>query len=193
VGAELDVDNLSSGPVSLTNSVETLTTLSDDDSKPGLVPEMEAGGEKMVPSKDRGRLARDGPVHGGRRQVVERDLTVSVELPPQPPGAVPVVKVAGEVDIQTSPVLEERLGAILDDGQTSVVVDLGDVTFLDSTGLSVLISTLRRCRAAGGELQIVGPRPNVRKVLEITGLTDVFGVADDTGGDGADQTGDDEG
>jgi anti-anti-sigma factor len=37
-----------------------------------------------------------------------------------------------------------------------------------------LIGGLRRCQAAGGELHLVSPRPNVRKVLEITGLTDAF-------------------
>jgi anti-sigma B factor antagonist len=115
-------------------------------------------------------------------RVVERELKVTVEVAPET-AAWPVVKVSGEVDIQSSPVLEERLAWVLDQGHSSVVVDLGEVTFLDSTGLSVLISGLRHCQTAGGELRLVSLRPNVRKVLEITGLTDAFqvGAVDDAG------------
>jgi anti-sigma B factor antagonist len=110
--------------------------------------------------------------------VVERELTVTVEFAAGTDDAWPVVAVSGEVDVETSPVLEERLRSVLDQGHSSVRINLADVSFLDSTGLSVLISGLNRCRAAGGQLRLVAPRPNVRKVLEITGLTDVFPVDD---------------
>jgi anti-sigma B factor antagonist len=110
--------------------------------------------------------------------VVERELTVTVEFASGTNDAWPVVMVSGEVDVETSPVLEERLTSVLDQGLSSIRIDLAGVTFLDSTGLSVLISGLKRCRAAGGELHLVSPRPNVRKVLEITGLTEVFHVGD---------------
>jgi anti-sigma B factor antagonist len=110
--------------------------------------------------------------------VVERQLTVTVEFATCTNDVWPVVTVSGEVDVETSPVLEERLTSVLDRGLSSIRIDLADVTFLDSTGLSVLISGLKRCRAAGGELRLLSPRPNVRKVLEITGLTDVFQVSD---------------
>ena len=95
-----------------------------------------------------------------------------------------VVRVSGEVDILTSPALGDQLRSVTDQGHPSVVVDLGEVTFLDSTGLSVLIAGLKRCEAAGGQLYLTSPRPNVRKVLEITGLTDVFhvGTANDVPG-----------
>lgn len=102
------------------------------------------------------------------------ELTVTIELPTGPAERWPIVKVCGEVDIQTSPRLEEGLVSVLDQGLTSVVVDLGEVTFLDSTGLSVLIGALKRCQGAGGDLHLVSPRPNVLRVLEITGLTDAF-------------------
>ena len=102
--------------------------------------------------------------------MVERQLTVTVEFATCTNDVWPVVTVSG--------VLEERLTSVLDRGLSSIRIDLADVTFLDSTGLSVLISGLKRCRAAGGELRLLSPRPNVRKVLEITGLTDVFQVSD---------------
>ena len=114
--------------------------------------------------------------------VEDRGLKVSVEFARD---TWPTVSVAGEVDIQTSPVLEEQLRSVLDQGHPSVFVDLAEVTFLDSTGLSVLVSGLKRCQIAGGELRLLSPRPNVHKVLEITGLTAAFHVGNgETGSPG---------
>jgi len=84
------------------------------------------------------------------------------------------LRVAGEIDIQTSPILEEHLQRALDLGKNSIVVDLGEVTFLDSTGLSVLVAGLKRCRGAGGDMRIERAQPNVLRVFEITGLADAF-------------------
>ena len=106
----------------------------------------------------------------------EPELEVNVELAPELRGSWPVLSVAGEVDIQTSPILQKHLQELLDQGKTSIVVDLAEVTFLDSTGLSVLVAGIKRCQGAGGDMRIVSPQPNVRRVLEITGLTDVFHV-----------------
>jgi len=112
--------------------------------------------------------------------VVERELKVTVDFGTGNPDGRPVLRVAGEIDIETSPALEEQLQAVLDQGHTSVLVDLGQVTFLDSTGLSALIGGLRRCQGVGGELRLVSPRANVRKVLEVTGLVETFHVDDET-------------
>jgi anti-sigma B factor antagonist len=111
--------------------------------------------------------------------VVERELKVTVDFGTGGADPWPVVRVAGEVDIQTSPALEAQLQSVLDQGHRSVVVDLGAVTFLDSTGLSALIGGLKRCQASGGELRLVSPRSNVRKVLEVTGLIETFQVEDE--------------
>jgi anti-sigma B factor antagonist len=110
------------------------------------------------------------------KSVVEPELSVIVEATPTPGDSWPVVKVSGEVDIQTSPVLEEHVQRVLNDGASSMVVDLGETTFLDSTGLSVLIAGLKRCQDAGGTMRVVSPPPNVRRVFEVTGLTDVFQI-----------------
>ena len=91
----------------------------------------------------------------------------------------PTITVSGEVDIQTSPILEEQLISVLDQGVSSLVVDLGQVTFLDSTGLSVLIAGLKRCQTAGGNLRVVSPQPNVRRVFAVTGLTEAFQLTPD--------------
>ena len=85
--------------------------------------------------------------------MAEPELKVTVEDPGAAsgdPGR--VLKVSGEVDIQTSTILDEHVQRALDEGASFLVVDLGDVTFLDSTGLSVLIAGLKRCQSAGGAM-----------------------------------------
>lgn len=112
-------------------------------------------------------------------------MRVTVEFGPDSATSEPTITVAGEVDIQTSPILEEQLVALLDQGLSSVIVDLDQVTFLDSTGLSVLIAGLKRCQTAGGTLRVVSPQPNVRRVFAITGLAEAFELAaedEDTSG-----------
>jgi anti-sigma B factor antagonist len=109
--------------------------------------------------------------------VSEQGLRVTIET--REGDGRPVLNVSGEIDIQTSPVLEEQLRGAIDRGNTSLVVDLGEVSFLDSTGLSVLVGALQRCRAAGGDLRLLAPQPNVRRVLDITGLADTFHVDGD--------------
>lgn len=91
-----------------------------------------------------------------------------------------VVVVAGELDLYTAPKLHSELTAVLsDDAPTRVVVDMSGVEFCDSTGMNVLLSSLRRARERGGQLDLAAPRPAVRKILHVTGLETVFAITDD--------------
>ncbi len=87
-----------------------------------------------------------------------------------------VLRVEGEVDVSTAPQLRERLLSLADRGHTLVVVDLSTVSFVDSTALGVLVSGVKRLRAAGGDLRLVVTERRVLKVFEITGLTAVFAI-----------------
>jgi anti-sigma B factor antagonist len=89
---------------------------------------------------------------------------------------VPVVSVVGEIDVATAPQLRDRLRERTPPGAEVVVVDLLDVTFLDSTALGVLVGALKRSREAGGDLRLAINQPRIRKVFEITGLTGVFSI-----------------
>ena len=87
-----------------------------------------------------------------------------------------VLSAVGELDVNTAPDLRERLAGLIGAGSRSILVELSDVTFVDSTALSVLVSALKRLRQADGDLQLAGPTPNVRRVFEITGLTRLFTI-----------------
>ncbi len=80
-----------------------------------------------------------------------------------------IVTVVGELDIHAAPRLQEALDVVLD-RQDAVVVDLSGVPFIDSTGLGVLVTTLKRVREGGGSLDVVAAAPRVLKVFAITGL-----------------------
>jgi anti-sigma B factor antagonist len=87
-----------------------------------------------------------------------------------------VVRAAGELDVNTAPELREQLARLVSEGTRQIVVDLTDVSFVDSTALSVLVSALKRLRQADGDLQLASPNASVRRVFEITGLTRLFTI-----------------
>jgi anti-sigma B factor antagonist len=90
----------------------------------------------------------------------------------------PIITVAGEIDVATAPQLRESLHGVITQGHGTVVLDLLGVTFLDSTALGVLVGALKRCRELGGELHIVVTDARIRKIFEITGLDKVFPIVD---------------
>jgi anti-sigma B factor antagonist len=90
---------------------------------------------------------------------------------------VPIIAVAGEIDVATAPQLRESLHGVIAQGQATVVLDLLEVSFLDSTALGVLVGALKRCRELGGELHVVVADARIMKIFEITGLTKVFPIS----------------
>ena len=82
--------------------------------------------------------------------------------------------VRGEADLHVAPDVRDRIAAAISDGATEVVVDLSDATFVDSMTLGVLLAAMKRLRARGGQLRLVVPRAEVRRIFEITLLDRVF-------------------
>ena len=103
-------------------------------------------------------------------------MDLSVETRDHGPWA--IVDVQGEVDMFTAPKLRERLVQVIDQGHHQVVVNLEGVTFMDSTGLGVLIGGLRRVKEREGEMALVCTNRPVLRVLTITGLHNVFPIHD---------------
>jgi anti-sigma B factor antagonist len=82
----------------------------------------------------------------------------------------PVVVVRGEIDVATSPELRNQLAALVTGGAKDITLEFSEVSFVDSSGLGVLVGTYKRLRDDGGNIRIVGAQASVRKVFEITGL-----------------------
>lgn len=84
-----------------------------------------------------------------------------------------VMTVRGEIDVNTCGQLQEALSAA---GGTQLELDLTDVGFIDSSGLRSVIAGQRLISEAGGSLRIVALSPPARRLLEITGLLELFQV-----------------
>jgi anti-sigma B factor antagonist len=83
----------------------------------------------------------------------------------------PIVVVKGEIDVATSPQLRRELTALVARGARDITLQFDEVSFVDSSGLGVLVGTYKRLREEDtGSIRIVGAQPSVRKVFEITGL-----------------------
>ena len=84
------------------------------------------------------------------------------------------IKVSGEVDAHSCEEMRAALVAAFADGQRTIAVDLADVSFIDSSGLRVLISAYKNAEEAGGSLVVVAPSEPVVRLLEITGQLERF-------------------
>jgi anti-sigma B factor antagonist len=91
-------------------------------------------------------------------------------------GRTHVIEVEGQVDLYSAPELKEKTSQVIDGGRPRVIVDLSRVTFLDSTGLGILVGALKRIRAARGSLTLVVTDYDIERLFELTGLDGTFTI-----------------
>jgi anti-sigma B factor antagonist len=87
-----------------------------------------------------------------------------------------VLAPTGEVDMRSAPELGRRLLSLAEEGKTRVVVDLSGVTFIDSSGIGVLLNALRHLRGRSGRLVLVCPTERILRPFEVTGLVAHLGI-----------------
>jgi anti-sigma B factor antagonist len=88
-----------------------------------------------------------------------------------------LVRALGEIDLQTVANLDSALAQVQGDGRTHLLLDLWDVTFIDSVGLGVLLSAKRRAqKGVGGFAVVAEPHGPVHMVFDLAGLTDTLPV-----------------
>ena len=86
-----------------------------------------------------------------------------------------LIAVEGELDLATAPQLKWRLVDAVEGGRAAIVVDLGDVMFMDSTALGVLVG-VRRSLDVGSRLAVVCTHPGVLNIFQISGLDGAFNI-----------------
>ena len=89
------------------------------------------------------------------------------------------VVMTGEIDLDAVRAADKRLRALLDKPPDTVDVDLGGVTFIDSSGIAALVKLYSSADDAGGTMTIHSVTPPVVRLLEICGLLDIFQVSPD--------------
>src|SRR4051794_38107819 len=102
-----------------------------------------------------------------------------VEVAAEQDGDVVRVALSGELDVSTAPSVEERLMELEEGASAGVVLDLRDVGFIDSTGLSLLINAHSRAQKAGRRVTIVPGSGASRRILETTGLRSRLDIAEE--------------
>ena len=95
-------------------------------------------------------------------------------------GDLTIVTVTGEIDVFTTPRLREAILELIENGSLQLVLDFTDVTFLDSTGLGVLVGMYHRLRNRNGSMVLAGPSDRIRRVFYVTQLTKIFQIFDST-------------
>jgi anti-sigma B factor antagonist len=88
----------------------------------------------------------------------------------------PVIMASGEIDVATVPDLTAALDGMIARGAKAISVDMEHVTFIDSSGLGALVAALKKAQDTDATLTLVNLTGSARKVFEITGLLETFGV-----------------
>jgi anti-sigma B factor antagonist len=90
-----------------------------------------------------------------------------------------IINVRGEIHLTTAPQFSQRLTHAIESGKTAVVLDLCGVEFIDSTGLSVLLSGLRLVNQKQGRMALACANPTVLRLFQITSLENTFDIFPD--------------
>lgn len=98
------------------------------------------------------------------------------QLEMQPTSQTAVVSIAGRFDAHQVPHVQKMLASACADGAHTIIVDLSQVNFVDSSALATLVQAMKRCREQDGELILCGVRQPVRIIFELTRLDKAFRI-----------------
>src|SRR5215468_6113656 len=102
----------------------------------------------------------------------------------EPPSSAPtesqnrsnILPLKGEIDLHVSPTVTASLNAMIDKKPKRLVVDLSDVSYIDSAGLAALIEAMQKVEGYGGKFMLAGLQETVRSIFEISRLDQVFQI-----------------
>ncbi len=86
------------------------------------------------------------------------------------------VKVDGDIDVNSVRQLRKSMEENIEKDKPSILMDCEKLNYIDSTGLGVLVSILKKVQEYGGSIRITALKPYLKKIFEITGLTGIFEI-----------------
>jgi anti-sigma B factor antagonist len=101
-------------------------------------------------------------------------MAIDIEVTAWPGATVVVPK--GDLDLAAADPLRRALTALIDRRQARLVVDLGRVLYIDSSGLGVLVAAMKQARAAGGDVRLCGLEPDVHAIFEMARLAKIMDI-----------------
>lgn len=87
-----------------------------------------------------------------------------------------IIAPSGRIDTTTSPIFDRHLSSVIDRGDTQIVIDLENLEYISSTGLSAFISAAKKVKAAGGRIALASLNKRIRLVFEMSGFLRLFPV-----------------
>jgi anti-sigma B factor antagonist len=93
-------------------------------------------------------------------------------------GEVVILDISGEIDLYNAPEIKDIVNKLIEQKKYSVVINLKEVTYIDSSGIGALISSLSNLKKYHGGLKIINVFASVKKVFELTKLTSFFEIYD---------------
>ena len=103
-------------------------------------------------------------------------LNISVESMKR----VDLMRVAGRVDSNTAPELDDKLKELASNGRHNIVLELSQVDYMSSAGLRALVSANKECQRNRGDVRLSSPSERVAEVLDLAGLNELFQTYEDT-------------
>lgn len=89
---------------------------------------------------------------------------------------VAVVAPHGDLDMATVDEVKRTLAGLIDGGQSRVIMDLGEVGYIDSSGMGAMVAAMKRARAAGGDVRLCALQDDVRGIFELTRLVRAMSI-----------------
>jgi anti-sigma B factor antagonist len=91
-----------------------------------------------------------------------------------------LIHIGGEIDAYTAPKLREELLSLAEGGNKLIIVNLKEVTYLDSTGLGVFVGLFKELKKNNGELKLIDLSNRLKRLFEITGLSHIMNVSENS-------------
>lgn len=116
-------------------------------------------------------MAKDTIFRGGK------DLeSIRLETSTHEENGLTILDVVGEIDVYTAPQFKEAVNQIINTGQHELIINMANVSYMDSSGFGTLLSATKRLRPEGGTVNLVACNGAIDRMLRITRLNTVFGT-----------------
>ncbi len=89
---------------------------------------------------------------------------------------VSVLSFEGNLDTNTAPQAQEQIDQLIDGGSSKILINFGDLNYISSAGLRVLLATAKKLKATSGDLKICGLNQTVQEVFDISGFSSILSV-----------------
>lgn len=101
-----------------------------------------------------------------------------MEILEQKIGKVNIISLSGRLDAYSANDLERKLDSLIDADQVQLVVNLGQLEYISSSGLRVLLAALKKVRKQQGDIKLACLKPYIKEVFDIAGFTQLFTIFD---------------